>query len=245
MKRRFATLVAMLLLTASLTAGTMGTTTGPASAQDPVHEADGITHTEGPVSFRITWKGVTHVTWDHWIKPTGENANSDDADARVPVDSWVVTATDSDGNAITKTIQLPPTTDEETGEGDDKVKRHTATKNVARDVVFRKADKLAFGKDYTVVIQGLDADDNELGPATSHHPAPACHAAPAGDRPHPERRGRQSERGRQLDGAGCWRDAQAVRGLAHQSRHRTRPLEDHHGEAGQEGNRHAEDRHGL
>ena len=101
MKRRLATLAAMLLLTASLAVGTLGT----ASAQDPVHEADGTWHTDGQVSFKVTWKGVVHVKWEHSV-------------ASGTVASWVVTATDSDGNVKTKSIQLPPILEEDEGDGD-------------------------------------------------------------------------------------------------------------------------------
>ena len=159
MKRRFTTLAAMLLLTGALVVGMLGI----ASAQNEVHEANGMWHHSGngQVSFKITWKGVVHVTWKHWIKPTGKDVDPDDVDARVPVDSWVVTATDDDGNVKTKTIQIvPPTSEDVTdSEGNEGI-GYTGTKGVVRHARF---GNLTMGKDYTVVVKGLDGDDTELG----------------------------------------------------------------------------------
>ena len=124
MKRRFTVLAAMLLMTGALMVGMLGI----ASAQDPVHEADGTWHTDGQVSFKVTWKGVVHVKWEYRV-------------ASGTVDSWVVTATDTGGNVKTK----------------------MAAVDVERAVSFRKPDKLTIGEDWTVVVKGLDADEDELG----------------------------------------------------------------------------------
>ena len=129
MKRRFTTLAAMLLLTASLAIGILGT----ASAQEPVHEADGTWHESGPVSFQVTWKGIVRVRWQGWVEVVGEGAK--------PVHNWEVTATDSESVVTTK----------ETG---------TAAR---RHVTFKNRKKLSIGKDYTVVVKALDEEGESLG----------------------------------------------------------------------------------
>lgn len=122
MKRKLGITAAMLLLTACLTAGTLGTASQPAEAQDAVHEADGTWHTEGSVSFKITWKGATYIRWKHWIDG--------------PVDSWEVTATDSQSNTKTK-----------------------VPRDAQREVRY---GNLTFGENYTVVVKALDGVGDEL-----------------------------------------------------------------------------------
>ena len=92
MKRRLTTLAAMLLLVGSLMVGAIAV----ASAQNEVHEADGTWHNSenGPVSFKITWKGTTYIRWKHWVEPEGEDPAA--------VASWTVDATASQANTKTK-----------------------------------------------------------------------------------------------------------------------------------------------
>ena len=148
MVRRYLSLAAMLLLMASLMVGVVGT----ASAQDPVHEADGTWHKsdDDTVRFNVTWKGKVNVRWKNWLADEGYLpcsarppdsdvdcvADGDEPDAPVPVDRWKVTATTS-------------------GEDD-------RNKNSPR---FREVrfGNLTFGKDYTVKVEGFDADDASLG----------------------------------------------------------------------------------
>ena len=62
----------------------------PAVSSDDVHEADGRwwrQPEDGPVSFKITWKGATYIRWKHWVEG--------------PVNSWAVTASDSRNNTKT------------------------------------------------------------------------------------------------------------------------------------------------
>ena len=140
MKRRFTTLAAMLLLTGALVVGMLGI----ASAQQEVHEADGAWHTEGHVSFKITWKGVVHVRWQDWLTvietTTDDMGEVVDAQETVSVDRWEVTATHATENTRTKSTDGAP-----------------------RQVRFGKPDKLNIGETYTVAVKGFDEDDNELG----------------------------------------------------------------------------------
>ena len=64
-----------------------------ATSSDDVHEADGRWRhqsEDGPVSFKITWKGATMVRWSDWV--SGD----------VEVADWEVTATSTDGTVRTK-----------------------------------------------------------------------------------------------------------------------------------------------
>ena len=147
MVRRYLTLAAMLLVMASLMVGVVGT----ASAQDPVHEADGTWHRsdDGAVRFNVTWKGKVNVRWKNWLADAGYVpcdalppdsgvecvADGDEPDPPVPVDRWVVEATNPDESERTKNSER-------------------------RQVRF---GNLTFGKDYTVTVEGFDADDNSLG----------------------------------------------------------------------------------
>ncbi len=132
MKRRLATLAAMLLLTASLSLGTLGTLTAQSPPQEPVHEADGTRHKSGPVTFSVTWKGVVHVHWRDWVEGVGEDP--------APVDSWVVTATDSKGKVRTKKPQGGP---------------HQT-----------RFGNLSMGEDYEVKIEAFDDSAASMGTQT-------------------------------------------------------------------------------
>ena len=140
MKRRFTTLAAMLLLMGALMVGILGT----ASAQDAGHEADGAWHTEGHVSFKITWKGVVHVRWQDWLTvietTTDDMGEVVDAQEKVSVDRWEVTATHATEDTKTKSTDGAP-----------------------RQVIFGKPDRLKFGETYTVAVKGFDEDGDELG----------------------------------------------------------------------------------
>lgn len=91
MKRRIATIAAMLLLAVSLTAGAIGSNAGSAAAQDAVHEADGTWHRvsadgDPAVRFNVTWRGNINLQWSSQFRVThGEGGSEVPARYRVQV----------------------------------------------------------------------------------------------------------------------------------------------------------------
>lgn len=140
MVRRYLTLAAMLLVMASLMVGIVGT----ASAQVPeTHEADGRWRhqaSDGPVSFRISSKGMTQVRWKDWIS-SYRDVGEGKVEYVEPAD-WSVTVTSPGGTTRTK---------------------NTGTAG-QRTVSFRN---LAIGQDHVVVVKGLDSGGRQLGDAQS------------------------------------------------------------------------------
>ena len=126
MVRRYLTLAAMLLVMASLMVGVVGT----ASAQDPVHEADGTWHKsdDGTVRFNVTWKGFTNIRWSNRVGMVERELGEGQVE-EVSASDWLITVTSSAGSKREKA----------------RSKRHARFTN------------LAIGLDHDAVIQGRNS----------------------------------------------------------------------------------------
>ena len=112
------------------------------TAASVVHEADGVWHRQaddGPVWFKVSWKGDARVRWSDWVGVVERELGEGETE-QVQVVSWIVTAVGSDGKVRTKDTK-------------------TASPRAAG------FNRFAMGDSYDVVVKGLGADGDQLGVA--------------------------------------------------------------------------------